>query len=202
MGYALGVVAIVFGPIAPPEAARRALALGFDHIDLTADYDGPLDLPVVDQFSPHPRPGASTGAPAEEPGAWERAVRAFRKAPGSRIEPWPGSILDSVAKVKAFLEEVPGVGLLLDTGHVANWGEDPAALIPFADHVQLRQARRGVAQTLEGDIDFGRFIDSLRRQGYAGALSVEYFDLPEWGWPLADPVGMATALAAQIRPLL
>jgi sugar phosphate isomerase/epimerase len=85
---------------------------------------------------------------------------------------------------------------------VATWGEDPAELIPLADHIQLRQARHGVPQALEGDVDFVRFVDRLRAVGYRGLLSVEYFDLPELGWPLADPLAHALALAEQIRPLL
>jgi sugar phosphate isomerase/epimerase len=133
---------------------------------------------------------------------WERAVEAFRSAPGSRVEPWPGSIVDSVEKVKAFVAEVPGLRILLDTGHVACWGEDPVELVPLAEHVQLRQARAGAAQTADGDVDFGRLVQRLREVGYRGRLSVEYFDLPEWGWPLEDPVGHATALAEQVRPLL
>jgi sugar phosphate isomerase/epimerase len=133
---------------------------------------------------------------------WERAVDAFRAAPGSRVEPWPGSIVDSVEKVKAFLAEVPGLRVLLDTGHVACWGEDPVELVPWADHVQLRQARRGVAQTSDGDVDFGRLVQHLRANDYQGRLSVEYFDLPELGWPLEDPVGHAISLAEKVRPLL
>jgi hypothetical protein len=31
---------------------------------------------------------------------------------------------------------------------------------------------------------------------------VEYFDLPEFGWPLADPRSWALDLAARVRPLL
>jgi sugar phosphate isomerase/epimerase len=211
MSHPLGVVQIVFAPLEAPAAANRAKTLGFDHLDLTsraADEDtgkmaGPLALPVVDRFTAgSPRPGWSTGAPPEGDGMWDRAVRAFRRAPGSRIEPWPGSILNSIAKTRAFLAEAPETRLLLDTGHVANWGEDPTELIALATHIQLRQARRGVPQADEGDIDFGRFLAELDRQGYRGALSIEYFDLPELGYPLDDPVAHAVALAERIRPLL
>jgi sugar phosphate isomerase/epimerase len=203
MRYPLGVVEVAFAPQPTAAAARHAAALGFDHIDVVTDVDEPLALPIVDRFTtPSPRSGYSTGAPPEAPGNWERAVKAFRRAPGARIEPWAGSIIDSVAKVEAFLAEVPDVRLLLDTGHVANWGEDPSRLARYAGHVQLRQARHGVPQAAEGDVDFRQFLDSLRSCGYRGALSVEYFDLPDWGFPLADPLAHAVALAEQIRPLL
>jgi sugar phosphate isomerase/epimerase len=201
--FPLGVVDVVFRPRTVPEAATRAAELGFAHIDVSWDWDGPLALPVGDRVAhPSPRPGCSCPAPAEGEGMWERAVRAYRRNPGVRMEPWPGSIVDSVAKVKAMLAEVPGLRLLVDTGHVACWGEDPVELLPWADHVQLRQARRGVAQTLDGDVDFPQVIARLTELEYRGRLSVEYFDLPEYGWPLADPEAHAVELAGMVRPLL
>jgi sugar phosphate isomerase/epimerase len=199
----LGVVDVVFAPDDVATAAERAAALGFDHIDVPIDWAGPLPLPVGDRIAfPSPRPGASTPAPPAGGDRWDRAVAAYRRAPGSRIEPWPGSIIDTVAAVTAFLAEVPGLRLLVDTGHVACWGEDPLELLPFADHVQLRQAKKGEAQTLEGDVDFGAVLRRLDGLGYEGRLSIEYFDLPEHGWPLDDPVGHAVALAEQIRALM
>jgi sugar phosphate isomerase/epimerase len=204
--YRLGIMEVTLRPLAPRDAALRAAELGFDHLDISSeldDRDGPLAVPIGDRFTtPSPRPGYSTGAPPEGPGNWERAVRAFRAAPGAKIEAWLGSIIDSVEKIKAFLAEVPDVRLLLDTGHVANWGDDPCDLAPYAGHVQLRQARRGVPQTFEGDVDFARFLDRLRACGYEGLLTVEYFDLPDLGLALADPLEHAIALAEQIRPLL
>jgi sugar phosphate isomerase/epimerase len=196
---------VTLRPLGPGDAARRAAELGFDHLDLTSDVgeDEPLAVPVGDRFTmASPRAGYSSGAPPEAPGNWGRAVKAFRRSPGANVEAWPGSIIDSVDKVRAFLAEVPGVGLLLDTGHVANWGEDPCELVPYAGHVQLRQARRGVPQALEGDVDFPRFVDRLRACDYTGLLSIEYFDLPELGLGLDDPLGHAVALAKQVRPLL
>lgn len=203
MALPLGVVDVVFRPAPLPDAAARAAALGFEHIDAPADWEGELALPVGDRMAyPTPRPHCSVPAPPDEPGMWERAVRAYRRTPGVRVEPWPGSIAGSVDRVKALLEEVPGLRLLVDTGHVATWGEDPVELLTWADHVQLRQAREGVPQALEGDVDFGAVIGRLEELGYDGLLSVEYFDLPEMGWPLDDPVGHAVALAEQVRPLL
>jgi sugar phosphate isomerase/epimerase len=201
--FPLGVVDVVFRPLSTPEAAVRARDLGFDHIDVSWEWEGELALPVGDRTAhPSPRPGCSCPAPPEGEGMWDRAVRAYRRTPGMRMEPWPGSIVDSVEKVKAMVDAVPGLRLLVDTGHVANWGEDPVELLPWADHVQLRQARKGEAQTLEGDVDFAHVVACLDDLDYRGLLSIEYFDLPDLGWPLDDPVGHAVALAEQIRPLL
>jgi sugar phosphate isomerase/epimerase len=201
--YRLGIVDLAFAPAGQSESARRAAALGFDHLDVTGEAEADLAVPVVDRFSVEgPRPGWSTGAPPDGPGRWERWVRRMRDAPGARIEPWGGSMLNTVEKVKAFVKEAPATRLLLDTGHVAAWGEDPAELIPWAGHIQLRQASHGVVQAAEGDVDFAAFIGQLRRDGYEGALSIEYFDLPEMGFPLDDPLGHALQLAEQVRPLL
>ncbi len=136
---------------------------------------------------------------------WERAVRWWRAAPGALLEPWAGAVVNSGDAVRAFRAEVPGVRLLVDTGHVADWGGDPCELLDLADHVQLRQGRRGHTQVhvddATGAVDFGAVLARLDRLGYRGRLSVEYFDLPQNGWPLADPPGWARDLAARLRAL-
>jgi sugar phosphate isomerase/epimerase len=203
VAFPLGVVDVVFRPRDVPSAAKRAAELGFAHIDVSWDWEGPLALPVGDRVAhPSPRPYCSCPAPPEGEGMWDRAVKAYRRTPGVRMEPWPGSIVDSVERVRAMLAEVPGLMLLVDTGHVACWGEDPVELLTWAAHVQLRQASKGVPQALEGDVDFRRVIQRLEQIGYSGLLSVEYFDLPEMGWTLEDPESYAVELAREIRPLL
>ena len=64
--------------------------------------------------------------------------------------------------------------LLVDTGHVADWGGDPCELLEFADHVQLRQGKRGHTQVHVDDptgvVDFAavlRRLDTLDYQGTA-----------------------------------
>jgi hypothetical protein len=190
-------------------AAARAASLGFDHIDISAAWEGDesaLAIPVGDRMAyPNPRAGYSCPAPPHGDGMWDHAVAAYRRCPGMRVEPWTGSICDSVAAVRELLAAVPGLRLLVDTGHVAAWGEDPVELLDHADHVQLRQARRGETQVHPddgGDVDFAAVVARLDQRGYTGLLSVEYFDLPEFGWPLDDPVAHATALAERLRPML
>jgi len=98
---------------------------------------------------------------------------------------------------------VPGVRLLVDTGHVASWGGDPCELLDLADHIQLRQGRPGQTQVHVDDpsgvVDFDAVFARLDAIGYEGRLSIEYFDLPEHGWPLDDPETWARALAAALR---
>jgi sugar phosphate isomerase/epimerase len=209
MRLEVGVVHVVFAPDSPVVAAERAAALGFDHIDVPVTVTDALALPIADRIAPvRPTPGCSTPAPTRPDGEgeaaklWDRAAAAYRRAPGMLLEPWGGSICNSVERVRAMLDEVPGLRLLVDTGHVAGWGEDPLELLPWAGHVQLRQASLGQIQRHPdegGDVDFGAVIRRLDALDYDGLMSVEYFDLPEYGWPLDDPVDHAVALLRQVR---
>ena len=206
--FPLGVVKAVFGPLGltVSESARRSAELGFTFIDLGADDDEgdePLAVPVRERFVPVPRPGFTTPM-MRPPVTWDEAVSAYRRAPGCRMEPTTFGILQSVSDVRAFVADVPGLRITLDTGHVAAWGDDPCDLVDLADSVQLRQATRGVPQVRadEGSVDFAAFFDCLERVGYHGGVSIEYFDLPNLGMPLDDPFGYALELAQHVRPLL
>jgi sugar phosphate isomerase/epimerase len=205
----LGVVDIVYAP--RPIEARAALAVadGFEHIDVLVDVDpSSLPLPVGCPTSfPKPRPGwCATPAPRPGPGVWERTAAWFRAAPGALLEPWAGAVVNSTEACRAIMGEVPGLRLLVDTGHVADWGGDPLELLPYADHVQLRQGRPRMAQLHVDDptgvVDFAAVVGRLRDLDYEGRLSVEYFDLPELGWPLAEPRAWARDLAAVVRTML
>ncbi|MEY2452528.1 MAG: hypothetical protein QOD92_2102 [Acidimicrobiaceae bacterium] len=212
MRRGIGVVHVVFAPESATVAAQRAAALGFDHIDVLSTVTDDLALPVGDRISPlSPRGGCSTPAPTrpdddtDADRLWDRAVAAYRRAPGMLLEPWGGSVCNSIERVRAMLDAVPGLRLLVDTGHVAGWGEDPADLLPWAAHVQLRQASKGQIQRHPddgGDVDFAAIVRRLDGLNYSGLMSVEYFDLPDYGWPLDDPVGHAVALAAHVRSFL
>lgn len=202
MDFALGVVGVTYGNVPIEEAARLAADDGFAHIDAMYDVPDSLALPIGDRISLAPRSGCSSG-PA--PGwSWERTVDAFRRTPGARLEPYRDSCVGSNEAVLAMLDAVPGLRLLVDTGHVASWGGDPLALLPFADHVQLRQGREGVVQARpdDGTVNFAAVVARLRALDYRGLLSVEYFDLPWPGFELDDPRGHAVELAAHLRPLL
>jgi sugar phosphate isomerase/epimerase len=198
---AIGVVDVVYGLGDPARASRLAQADGFEHIDVMIGTEPrALALPIgCPTAYPKPQPAwCATPAPADGPGAWERAVRWWRAAPGALLEPWAGACVNSLESVRAFRAEVPGVRLLVDTGHVADWGEDPCALLEFADHVQLRQGKPGTTQLHVDDpagvVDFGAVFERLDALAYRGVASVEYFDLPDFDWPLDDPRAWANDL--------
>lgn len=212
MTWPIGVVAVVFGRMPVDQAAVRAAALGFEHLDAAAASVEQLDdgalarlpVPIGDRIAGlGVREGCTSMARGED--RFDETVELLRAHPGARLEPGPRSAADSIAKVEALVAAVPGLRLTVDTGHVATWGEDPTRLLHLADHVQLRQAAEGRPQLHPdegGDVDFAAVLAELDRLGYRGRLSVEYFDLPDFGWPLDDPVGHACALAAHVRGLL
>ena len=196
---------IVYGDLPIEEAARRAAMDGFSHIDALADAPDDLALPLGDGFANRPTPGCTSGPLPEGMRSWEKTIDDFRKVPDARLEPWPGSVVGSTEKVLAFLEAVPGLRLTLDVGHVTAWGGDPVELLPYADHVQLRQAKPGATQaTTDGTVDFAAILSRLEALDYQGLLSIEYFDFPERGvgWGLDDPVAAARETAREIRALL
>ncbi len=209
MRFPLGVVDVVYSRRG--DIVARAVAArddGYAHIDAMLGTDpATLALPIgCPTAFPKPQPGwCATPAPSAIDGMWERAVRWWRAAPGALLEPWAGAVVNSVASVRAFRAEVPGVRLLVDTGHVADWGEDPCDLLDLADHVQLRQGKRGHTQVHvddpSGAVDFAAVLARLEQLDYRGKLSVEYFDLPLNGWPLEDPEQWARDLAAHLRTM-
>jgi sugar phosphate isomerase/epimerase len=216
MRYAVGVAAVVFGGTDVERAAARAAELGFEHLDcsdmalakLGPERVAQLPVPIGELLSgPDVRPGCTAMAPFERRGEdrFDEAVELFSRNPGARLEPGPRSVADSIAKAEAIVAAVPGLRLTVDTGHVATWGEDPVRLLHLADHVQLRQAAKGRPQLRpddDGDVDFRAVLRELDRLDYRGLLSVEYFDLPSYGWPLDDPVGYAVALKDHVRSLM
>jgi sugar phosphate isomerase/epimerase len=205
--YRLGVVDVVYAQLPTiEERARRARDDGFAHIDPLVGTDpDSIALPIgCPTAFPRPQAGwCSTPAPADAPGRWEKTVERFRAAPGCLMEPWAGSVVGSTERVLAMLDAVPGLQLLVDTGHVSDWGGDAIELLPYARHVQLRQGTKGATQLHvddpRGAVDFAAVVGCLERLGYEGMCSVEYFDLPEQGWPLADPRAWALDLAAHLR---
>ena len=210
MSRALGVVSVVYARHTDPvEQCRAAAADGYAHFDPLLGVDeAALVLPVgcptafpkpVDTWCATPAPAATLE------GAWDRAVRWWRAAPHALLEPWAGACVNSIETVHAFREAVPGVRLLVDTGHVADWGGDPCELLALADHVQVRQGKPGQPQVhvddSSGVIDFAAVFRALDALDYRGKLSVEYFDLPDRGWPLADPEAWARSLRDSLERL-
>ena len=198
----VGVVDIAYpSALSPGKRSQLAGVDGFAHIDvlLSIASDSGIVLPIGCPTSfPKPSPQwCATPAPprgdttAERDAAWERTVRWWKAAPPALLEPWAGASVCSIEHVRALQREVPELRLLVDTGHVADWGGDVLEMLEFADHVQLRQGCVGNTQLhvddQRGTIDFKAVCARLEQLGYTGRFSIEHFDLPANGWPLDDP---------------
>jgi Xylose isomerase-like TIM barrel len=205
--FPIGVIDIVYAGHPVGEQVKMARTDGYAHLDAVlgvteADTGGfPLGCPTA-----FPKPVAgwcACPAPPAGDGSWERAVRWWRAAPGALMEPWAGAVVNSVESMRAVQAEIPGLRFLVDTGHVADWGGDVFEILTFADHVQLRQGAPGRTQLHvddpDGVHDFPAIVSHLDSIGYTGVLTIEYFDLPEHGWPLADPRTCARDLLHHLR---
>jgi sugar phosphate isomerase/epimerase len=209
MHYRLGVVDVTFWGEPEDQRDRHAAALGFEHIDVLVGVDPEsLVLPIGCPTSyPKPQPGwCSTPAPVGGADMWDAAVRWWRRSPGALMEPHARAVVNSIETVREMQTAVPGLRLLVDTGHVADWGGDPLELLEHAGHVQLRQGCPGSAQLHVDDprgvVDFAAVLSRLERLDYRGCLSVEYFDLPDRDWPLDDPVAWAVDLREHLLGLM
>ena len=97
---------------------------------------------------PRSRSRCRAGVPRRPPvgieGMWERvrAVVPRRAGCAARTLGRCGGPLGGDVRGR-WWPRFPGFALLVDTGHVADWGGDPLELLEFAGHVQLRQGARG-----------------------------------------------------------
>ena len=87
---------------------------------------------------------------------------------------------------KRLCDAVPGLGLVLDPGHILNGphqSEDYDELFPYAKNVHLRDSGKkpGELQVRvgQGQIEYGRIVNMLERVGYNRSLTVAIFDRPE-----------------------
>lgn len=110
--------------------------------------------------------------------AW-RVEQAGRAAIPFGIEAHIGSIAATVAQARALVEMTPGLTLTLDYGHFVSEGvpdDEVDTLIPHASHFHARCACNGKLQASfeQNTIDFARVLERMARDGYQGALGVEY----------------------------
>ena len=132
----------------------------------------------------------STPAPPAGEGAWERTVRWWRAAPQALCEPWAGASVSSIEHVRALARR--GARRAVPHRHrprhrVGRRHPRAAAVrraraAPRRAAAARRRSRRATATSTSP-----RCCAASSELGYDGVLSIEYFDLPEYGWPCADP---------------
>ena len=95
------------------------------------------------------------------------------------FEPHVDSVAATPEKALAMLDAVPGLSLTLDWAQFIAQGiisREIEPLLQHTAHVQIRQAGRGRLQTPyhEGAVDIRQVVSMLLRNGYRGAISIEY----------------------------
>jgi inosose dehydratase len=168
---------------------------------------------------------AATG-PRLDPGAWEafrgcvEAVAAVARSAGLEpvLHPHAGTYLEAADEIEAMLSAT-GLGLCLDTGHLAYAGLDPVrwAARPEVRHVHLKDLDRarldaalargdGFWETVAagafcpvgaGVVDFAGILGALEAAGYDGWATIEQDRVPGSGDPVAD-VRRGTAHLASV----
>jgi Xylose isomerase-like TIM barrel len=229
--WTMGVSDVCFKPrIDTYECARRAKEAGFSHLDLHSYWDdgdeSRLALPIGnrivntgdpdrelsavisemgDELSQWPRARDGWGyvPPPDIPGAWEHTVAELKRAPRSLVEPWAGSVCSTTVVTKQLLNEIPGLRLIVDVGHLIYMDEDPFELLPYADIVQLRDCAPKQQQLHVGDgvMDFKRLERKLEALDYQGRITLEYFDLHWVGYQLDTPWEWTLDLAHYLNSL-
>jgi sugar phosphate isomerase/epimerase len=123
------------------------------------------------------------------------------------IEPHVGSLVETPERVTRLLAEVPQLRLTLDYSHFVYVGLPvgaPDALLPYARHVHVRQARAGKLQVpaRSGEIDYVGVLGKLERGGYHGFMTSEY---QHSDWHATNEVDVITETAhtlADLGPVL
>lgn len=115
--------------------------------------------------------------------AW-LAERAASAGITVRVEPHAQAIADTPERIMYILERAPGVKVTLDYAHfLLQYIEMDRIhkLLPFTDHVHVRQARMGKLQTRteEGIIDYADIAARLKKLDYQGVFSLEYVHM-DW----------------------
>ncbi|MBD3244358.1 MAG: TIM barrel protein [Chitinivibrionales bacterium] len=95
------------------------------------------------------------------------------------VEPHANTPFQTLEQVTGLLEAVPELRVAYDPSHFAMQSiapEQTAGILARAAHVHVRDAGPGKMQHAvgEGTVDFEWILNSLRQQGYEGAVSIEY----------------------------
>ena len=122
--------------------------------------------------------------------SWARLVAGLRQVRDAAaghgvrvaVEYKPGTVVSSAEDAIRLAADVPGTGVLLDTGHAWAGGEDPAECVrrlgELLWHVHLGDAADGAP---DDDLPLGRVHDvgpllaALAETGYAGAASLDLY---------------------------
>jgi inosose dehydratase len=219
------VGSFVFEPLHDPAQREAVLATARRACAWIAAAGGSV-LVILDRVSPVR--AATAGRPDRAarlaPAAWDGLVRRIEavaelaRAAGlvPVVHPHAGTFLEFADEIEAMLAAT-GIGLCLDTGHLAYAGLDPVAWAERAEirHVHLKDLDRAVLDAAlgrgdgfweavaagvfcpvgGGAVDFGGVLAALEAAGYAGWATIEQDRVPGGGDPVADVRRSAAQLA-------
>jgi sugar phosphate isomerase/epimerase len=102
------------------------------------------------------------------------------------LETRTGTLTEHPDTAVELCKRVPGLGLTLDPSHYIagpHQGKSFDQVYPYVRHVHLRDTGRGQDQFQvrvgQGEIEYGRIISHLAREGYDRLLTVEIYDIPD-----------------------
>lgn len=97
-----------------------------------------------------------------------------------------GTPTEDPDKAVDLCKRVPGLALTLDPSHYLagpHQGKSYDQVFPYVRHVHFRDTKRGLnnfqVRIGQGDIEYGRIISQLARQGYNRLLTVDVRDIPD-----------------------
>jgi len=95
-----------------------------------------------------------------------------------------GRITQDPTTVKVLCDNVKGLGVTLDPSHFIHGphrGGGYDQIMPYVIHVRLRDSTEKHFQVRvgQGDVEYGRLVSRLAKQGYSRALSVDIESMPD-----------------------
>lgn len=111
------------------------------------------------------------------------------------VETRAGTLTADPLGAAELCRRVPHLGLTLDPSHYTcgpHAGVNYEALMPHVRHVRLRDTGHKLEEFQvrvgQGEIDYGRIISMLERQGYQRALTVDIRDVADSAFPIEPEV--------------
>jgi sugar phosphate isomerase/epimerase len=106
-----------------------------------------------------------------------------------------GTVTEDPDAAAALCERVPGLGLTFDPSHYLagpHQGQPFEQVCPYVRHVHLRDTGRGPDQFQvrvgQGEVEYGRIVSQLSRNGFERALTVDIRDIPDSPFPMEPEV--------------
>lgn len=111
------------------------------------------------------------------------------------VETLIGTFTESPGKAVELCRAVPGLGIALDPSHYVAGpfhSQEFDELYPFVKHVRLRDSggnpEKFQVRVGQGQIEYGKIVNSLSRCRYGYTLSVDIRDQPEPPFPMQQEV--------------